>query len=86
VEIGKNLSAKGLPANKFYRDWINTYASKEFEEFANDLIQLIHTQAAVANETQKKRWYQLYLASARFEYLFFEMSWNKEYWPNGVAI
>lgn len=86
VDIGKNLLAKGLPANKFYQDWINTYASKEFEEFANYLIELMNNQAAIANETQKQRWYQLYRASARFEYLFFQMSWNKEYWPNGVAI
>ncbi len=86
VEIGKNLLVKGLPANKFYQDWINTYASKEFEDFANWLIELINQQAVLANETQKEHWYQLYLASARFEYLFFEMSWKKEYWPIDIPI
>jgi thiaminase/transcriptional activator TenA len=84
VEIGKKLLANGLPTNRFYQDWINTYASKEFADFANWLIQLMNKQAEDAGEDQKERWYRLYRASARFEYLFFEMSWQKESWPNGI--
>jgi thiaminase len=39
-----------------------------------------------AKQDKKAKWFKLYQASARFEYLFFDMSWNKERWPEGIPI
>ena len=81
VEIGQYLLKQGLPADPHYRNWIETYASPEFAEFAEWLKSRLDTLGQAGNEEQKNRWYQLYLASSRFEFLFFEMSWNMEVWP-----
>ena len=78
VEIGKRLTSEGLPEDRFYRDWIETYSSPEFQEFADWLIGRMNELAADASAQRKERWHRLYESSARFEYLFFDMSWKKE--------
>lgn len=81
VEIAKELKGRGLPDDRFYRDWIETYASAEFEEFAGWLIDRMNAHAADAPARLRERWHQLYETSARYEYLFFDMSWEMEVWP-----
>jgi thiaminase/transcriptional activator TenA len=78
VEIGKRLKSEGLPENPHYRDWIDTYSSREFREFADWLIGRMNEDAADAPARHKERWRRLYESSARYEYLFFDMSWKKE--------
>jgi thiaminase/transcriptional activator TenA len=84
IEIGQRLKKQGLPENKHYQDWINTYASEEFADLTQWLIDKMNAYAKDARDVQKQRWYNYYLNSARFEYLFFEMSWTKEMWPAGI--
>jgi len=86
IEIGQRLKTQGLPENKFYQDWINTYTSKEFVEVAEWLEGRMNETAAVSCEEDRIRWHRLYLASARFEYLFFDMSWKKELWPGNFPV
>lgn len=81
VEIAQHLKAQGLPENRHYRDWIETYSSKEFADYADWLKSRLDRFAKDASANDKQQWRKLYLASARFELLFFEMSWNKELWP-----
>jgi thiaminase/transcriptional activator TenA len=78
VEIGKRLKSEGLPEDRFYRDWIDTYSSAEFQEFADWLIGRMNEHSAGASPQRKERWHRLYEASARYEYRFFDMSWKKE--------
>lgn len=86
TEIGRLLKSRGLPENTFYRDWINTYASEEFQEFADWLIAKMNGLSEGSGEEDKNRWHQLYRFSARFEYLFFDMSWKMEMWPEAIPI
>lgn len=81
IEIAQKFKARGLPRNKHYRDWIETYSSKEFSNYANWLENRLNEIAQKASSEDKDFWYRLYLNSTRFEFLFFEMSWNKELWP-----
>jgi thiaminase/transcriptional activator TenA len=78
VEIGTRLKAEGLPQDRYYRDWIETYSSPEFREFADGLIGRMNEEAADAPARRRERWHRLYESSARYEYLFFDMSWKKE--------
>ena len=81
VEIGQRLKAGGMPEDPHYRDWINTYTGEEFVSLADWLKQKFNQQALNITEPSKDRLKNLYLSSVRFEYLFFEMSWNRETWP-----
>ncbi len=85
VEIARSLKSKGLPDNRFYSDWIRTYSSPEFREFADWLIGKMDEHAERATAQRKEYWYRLYESSARFEYLFFDMSWKKEEWPAPIS-
>ncbi len=78
VEIGIRLKSQGLPDNPFYRDWIDTYSSAEFREFADWLIERMNEHAAGVPAQLRERWHRLYETSARHEFLFFDMSWKKE--------
>lgn len=84
VEIAKRLASEGVPGNRFYKDWIETYSSAEFAEFADWLIQRMDDHADGASARRRERWSRLYAESTRYEYLFFEMSWNKEEWPASI--
>ncbi|MBW1697142.1 MAG: thiaminase II [Deltaproteobacteria bacterium] len=83
-EIGRRLKSRGLPEDPFYRDWIETYASEEFLMFANWLIDKSNQMADGCSPKARNRLKHLYVSSARFEYLFFEMSWNMQKWPAGL--
>jgi thiaminase/transcriptional activator TenA len=85
IEIGQKLKSEGLPDNQFYQDWINTYSSQEFADLTQWLSEKMEKYAGGASEHNRTRWYNYYLSSARFEYLFFDMSWKKDMWPKEVT-
>lgn len=86
VEIAENLRAAGLPEQKHYRDWIETYTSPEMKEIIDWLIGRMNHYAEGVPAESRQRWYKLYLTSARFELLFFDMGWNKNEWPDVVPV
>jgi thiaminase/transcriptional activator TenA len=84
AEIGQSLGAGKLPDDPFYRDWIRTYSSREFLDLAGWLVGKLNEHAIGASSKRREEWYRLYETSARFEYLFFDMSWKKEEWPGEI--
>ena len=85
VEIAQRLASQGLPDIPHYRDWIRTYSSREFRDFADGLIEKMDEQANESSARRKTGWVELYESSTRFEYLFFDMSWKKEGWPAAIS-
>ena len=85
AEIGQRLKSQGAPEDPFYREWIDTYSSREFLDLCDWLIGKMNAHGGDASVRQKGYWYQLYESSTRFEYLFFEMSWKKEEWPAAIS-
>jgi thiaminase/transcriptional activator TenA len=53
VEIGQKLKLQGLPENQFYRDWIDTYSSREFLDLTNWLIEKMNEHAHNATAQQR---------------------------------
>ena len=84
AEIGQRLKSQGLPENRFYRDWIDTYSSREFLDLSDWLIGKMNAHAGDDSDHRKEYLFRLYESSTRFEYLFFDMSWKKEEWPEGL--
>ncbi len=84
ADIALHLKAKILPDAPPYRDWIETYASEEFVGWANWLNNKMDDFAKDAANSDKEHWFNLYLKSARFELMFFEMGWQKEVWPQKI--
>lgn len=86
VEIASYLVKQGLPSDPHYRDWIKTYSSPEFRDLAQWIADTFDELSAGAPDRDIRRWYDLYLSSTRYELLFFEMAWQKEYWPRIVPV
>jgi len=84
VEIAESLRSRDVPSNPHYKDWIDTYSSAEFREFARWVASTFDELAVGAPRRDVDRWYRLYLTSARFELLFFDMGWRMEVWPGVV--
>jgi thiaminase/transcriptional activator TenA len=84
AEIGQRLKSQGLPENRFYRDWIETYSSREFLDLSDWLVGKMNAHAGDDSGRGREYLFRLYESSTRFEYLFFDMSWKKEEWPEGL--
>ena len=81
-EIGFRLKTRGLPEDPFFKDWIQTYASDEYVELTEWLKARLDEQAGGIMDRKKSGCHRLYRASARYEYLFFDMSWHMQKWPD----
>jgi thiaminase/transcriptional activator TenA len=84
VEIAEHLKARGLPENEHYRDWITTYTSAEMKELTDWFVERMNRLAEDAPKRDWEHWLGLYRTSARFELLFFQMAWEKSFWPECV--
>lgn len=82
AEIGKELSKiPGSIDHEFYGEWIKMYASDEFHELADWTINLLDELAAGKPEHELAHLEEIFLNTTRFEYMFWEMSYNKAMWP-----
>jgi thiaminase/transcriptional activator TenA len=81
-EIARRLAAKGdRQGDARYREWIRTYASDEFAEYAEWLRGLLDRLAEDSAEPEQRRLAEIFLTSSRYEYLFWEMCYRRETWP-----
>ena len=81
VEIAQRLKKQGLPEEKHYRQWIETYASEEFDGLVLYYRTLLDEYAKTASEDEKSRMKYLFDTNSRLEYMFWEMAWNQRKWP-----
>lgn len=81
AETADHLAAMGMPKNPFYREWIEMYISDEFKALGNYCAGLLDRLADGAKEEDLAVWEDRYVASARFELLFWQMCWDEEKWP-----
>ncbi|KPJ90093.1 MAG: thiaminase II [Gemmatimonas sp. SG8_17] len=80
VYVAKHLAQGDAPSDKRYADWIEQYASEEFEQAAERLKIELNRVAEGASSEKKQRLEELFLLSSRYEWMFWEMCWNGEGW------
>ena len=80
-ELGQQLAAEGkaTEANR-YRRWIEAYSSPEFGDLALWLRGLVDAHAEGARPDHLARMEQEFLASSRYELMFWEMAWQRQSW------
>jgi thiaminase/transcriptional activator TenA len=81
IEIGQRLKQKGLPDDKHYRQWIEMYASEEYDKLVARYKNMLDSYALTASDGEKKRMEEVFNISSRLEYMFWEMAWCKRCWP-----
>jgi thiaminase/transcriptional activator TenA len=79
-EIAARLRDAGLPDEPLYANWIRLYTSVEYTATAEWLRDLLDRLGAGITPSREAVLRDIYLASARYEYLFWEMAWRMEDW------
>jgi len=81
AEIGKTLDEVPGARDGKYGEWIKMYANEEFHQLNDWTINLMDKLAEGKPEHELKHIEEIFLNTTRFEYMFWDMSYNKEMWP-----
>ncbi|WP_435067191.1 thiaminase II [Haloplanus sp. C73] len=82
-ETAKRLEADGLPDDERYAEWIETYAGEEFSTLTEWCKDLLNEVAADATASDRERFRDRFVTSARYEYRFWDAAWRQETWTVG---
>ena len=78
LEWAQRLAAAGKhPENRYYQAWIDIHAGKEMEDFVT-WMRYVLDNATVADGGRLR---EIFLTALRYEYLFWEMAYGGEKWP-----
>lgn len=86
-EVGKTLEKRGSP-DRLYQRWIETYASEEFATAVRQVLEVVNQAVADLPETRRAPIRQHFLATSRYEWMFWDAAWRQEAWPlsgQGIA-
>jgi thiaminase/transcriptional activator TenA len=79
-EVGKALLERGSP-NPLYRKWIDTYGGEEFGTLVEAVLDLTDEVCEDLNPVQKYRVEEAFVATSRYEWMFWDAAWRLEGWP-----
>jgi thiaminase/transcriptional activator TenA len=79
-EVGKELERRGSP-DPLYTRWIGTYASGEFGALVEAVLAATNAMAARVGEPERDAMRRHFLATSRYEWMFWDMGWRREAWP-----
>ncbi|WP_423363614.1 thiaminase II [Mycoplasma sp. P36-A1] len=64
--------------NNYYKTWIDSYSSNNFEESFEWFYDVIDEIVATKTNEQKKEIEEIFISSVEFEYLFWDMAYKQE--------
>jgi thiaminase/transcriptional activator TenA len=79
-EVGKALERAGSPDPQYAR-WIATYASTEFGDVVRAVLEVTDHVAERLRPAERDAMHRHVLATARYEWMFWDMGWSLEPWP-----
>jgi thiaminase (transcriptional activator TenA) len=78
--VGEELARRGSP-DPLYARWIETYGSEEFAAVARDVIDLADRTGPSLGEADRALMTERFVATSRYEWMFWDMGWRQEEWP-----
>jgi thiaminase/transcriptional activator TenA len=79
-EVGKELERAGSP-EPLYKRWIGTYASEDFGALVRAVLAAVDETAAALGESERAAMRRHFVATSRYEWMFWEMGHRREAWP-----
>lgn len=79
-EVGKELKRRGSK-NADYRKWIEQYSDPAYGASVDAVKAMMDAVEMTGAEQAKAR--GLFVRSARYEWMFWDMAWREEKWPPG---
>jgi len=81
-EVGKRLIAKGSP-NPLYQRWIDTYGGEDYGGIVRAVLSLANRIAKDLGKKEKCAVKNHFVATSRYEWMFWDMGFKCERWPVG---
>jgi len=85
VEIGSRLKTRGLPRDRHYAQWVETYSSQEFRDLTESIKDRLDESAQSVSPDKMTRLQAVFSYCVKWEYLFWDMAWNEQSWPGGTG-
>ena len=79
-EVGKELERSGSP-DPLYARWIGTYAAQEFGDVVRAVIDATDRVAGRLSPAERAAMKRHFVATSRYEWMFWEMGHRREAWP-----
>ena len=79
LEVGKELKKKRSPKPDYQR-WIDQYSGEEYGKVVGEVLAMMNAESTRLSAAARGRLKELFVLSARYEYLFWEMAWREETW------
>ena len=77
--IGDHLEKiEGSKDHEFYGEWVSAYTSDEYRESNTTIIELVDRLTKDYTDEQIKNLEEIIINCSRYEYMFWDMAWNKE--------
>ena len=80
ARVGAALAVAGSP-KPAYRQWIDTYAGKEFGVLVEEILELVDRVGPHLGSLEKERAHQHLLLTTRYEWMFWDAAYTDERWP-----
>ena len=82
--VGVGRSEEHPPAADHpYEKWMALYASPEFLEVARWLRAFVDRSVEGMTDAEQRRLEQVFRTAVEYEWLFWEMAWTQQGWPEG---
>jgi len=79
-EVGKELVKKGSK-NPAYQRWIDMYSGDDYAKSVREALAIMDAAIGRASDDERAAARALFIRSARYEFMFWDMAWRKETWP-----
>lgn len=77
--IAEELSKiPGSTEHEFYGEWVKGYISKEYGEANQWILDIVNNLGKDINEKKLEQLKEIFINCSRYEYMFWDMSFNKE--------
>lgn len=83
VELGGHLLAQlgTIRDDHPYAAWLRTYADPGFHAYMDALLAHLQRAADAADDTSRARAKAAFVASVRYEWMFWDQAWTTQTWP-----
>ncbi len=85
IDLGQHLLREhGAPADDHpYADWLRMYSDPGFNEYMENLLARLQRAADAHDDAARDRARTAFLASVRYEWMFWQQAWERQEWPSG---
>jgi thiaminase (transcriptional activator TenA) len=83
IALGQHLLREmgSIPEEHPYAAWLRMYSDPGFNDYMANILERLQRFADAADEAARQRAISAFIASCRYEYMFWEQAWTEQAWP-----